>query len=78
MFRQAGAVLSVALGRDCGWKSGDGNGWRLRPGLAEAVAGWVFLALAILLSGAAAAWLAPIALGLCFAPLVMRILDAPV
>jgi membrane glycosyltransferase len=78
MFRQAGAVLSVALGRDCGWKSGDGNGWRLRPGLAEAVAGWVFLALAILLSGASAAWLAPIALGLCFAPLVMRILDAPV
>ncbi len=77
MLRQAGAVLSVCLGRDCGWKSGTDAGPALRPGMAEAMAGWGLVALAVLAAGPAAAWLAPVALPICFAPLVMRIMDAP-
>jgi len=77
MLRQAGAVLSVCLGRDCGWKSGTGAGRVLRPGMGEAMAGWTLVALALFTTGPAAAWLAPVALPICFAPLVMRIMDAP-
>ena len=77
MLRQAGAVLSVCLGRDCGWKSGTGAGPALRPGMGEAMAGWTLVALALFTTGPVAAWLAPVALPICFAPLVMRIMDAP-
>lgn len=77
MLRQAGAVLAVILGRDCGWKSGGDVTWRLGPGVGEALTGWTLLALAILASGASAVWLAPSALGLCLAPVLIRLLDAP-
>lgn len=77
MLRQAGSVLAVCLGRDCGWKSAARDGPTLPPGLAEAAAGWGLLALAVLAVGPAAAWLAPLALPLCFAPVVMRMMDAP-
>jgi membrane glycosyltransferase len=77
MLRQAGAVLAVCFGRDCGWKSGTGAGPVLRPGLGEAAAGWSLVALALFAAGPAAAWLAPVALPICFAPLVMRMMDAP-
>jgi membrane glycosyltransferase len=77
MLRQARSVLAVCLGRDCGWKSGEGAGRMLRPGLGEASVGWALVALAVPLAGPAAIWLAPVALPLCCAPLVMRVMDAP-
>jgi membrane glycosyltransferase len=77
MLRQTRSVLSVCLGRDCGWKPGRGAGRALRPGLGEASAGWALVALAAPLAGPAAIWLAPVALPLCCAPLVMRVMDAP-
>jgi hypothetical protein len=45
--------------------------------MSEAVAGWILVALALFTTGPAAAWLAPVALPVCFAPLVMRMMDAP-
>jgi membrane glycosyltransferase len=77
MLRQAGAVLSVCLGRDCGWKSGAQQEALSWPGLGEAAVGWLLLALAVGASGSAALWLAPVALPLCCAPLVSRLLDRP-
>jgi membrane glycosyltransferase len=78
MLRQAGAVVSVLVGRDCGWKSGGRSGLALSPGLGEAAAGWVLVVSALLVSGPAAIWLAPVAVPLCFAPFVNRLMDAPV
>jgi membrane glycosyltransferase len=77
MLRQAGAVLAVCMGRDCGWKSGHGGEPTLRPGVGEAAAGWALVVLAIFVAGPSAIWLAPVALPLCLAPLVMRVMDAP-
>lgn len=77
MLRQTGAVLAVCLGRDCGWKSGRASDVQLPPGVGEAAAGWGLVLLAILFAGPSALWLAPVALPLCFAPLVMRLMDAP-
>ena len=78
MLRQAGSVVAVCLGRDCGWKSGNRKGGaRLRPGHGEAAAGWGLVLSAAVMAGPAAIWLAPVALPLCFAPLVMRLMDAP-
>lgn len=77
LVRQAGAVLSVAVGRDCGWKSNGREGLTLRPGITEAALGWLFLGLALIGSGAPSVWLAPIIVSLCFAPILMRVLDTP-
>jgi len=76
MVRQSGAVLSVLMGRDCGWKSGRAPRLHLPPGLPEAAAGLALLALAVSTDPASsAAWLLPVALPLLAAPLMQRWLD---
>ncbi|MFW5881343.1 MAG: glucans biosynthesis glucosyltransferase MdoH [Roseicyclus sp.] len=75
MLRQAGAVASICLGRDCGWKAPGPAGLGFRPGLAEAAAGWAILAAALAVSGPSAAWLAPVALPLGLAPLVIGVME---
>jgi membrane glycosyltransferase len=76
MVRQTGAVVSVFMGRDCGWKSGRKRRVALPSGLAEAVVGVSALALAALVGPEATApWLLPVALPLIAAPGLYRILD---
>lgn len=75
MLRQAGAVLAVCLGRDCGWKTARRAGPTLPCGTVEAVAGAALVTLAVATSGSAALWLAPVALPLCCAPLIVPVLD---
>jgi membrane glycosyltransferase len=76
MVRQTGSVLSVLMGRDCGWKSGRAS----RPlprGVPEAGAGAVLVALVALTAPAASlVWLLPVALPLLVAPLLVPMLDA--
>lgn len=77
MVRQSGAVASVLLGRDCGWKPGQGaRRPRLPSGAPEALAGLAILALAVSSVGLAAVWLMPLALPLVGAPFLLRALDA--
>lgn len=78
MLRQAGAVASICLGRDCGWKSGRTARRAAPAGLSEAAAGALLVAVSVLAAGPAAVWLVPVALPLCAAPLIVRALDAPV
>jgi membrane glycosyltransferase len=76
MVRQTGSVLSVLMGRDCGWKSGRAT--RARPrGLPEAAVGAGLIALTAL-SGPVVAliWLVPVALPLLAAPALVAVLDA--
>jgi membrane glycosyltransferase len=77
MLRQAGAVAAICLGRDCGWKSARRRGPALPSGSVEAASGWALVALAVAVSGPAAIWLAPVALPLCCAPLVMSAMARP-
>ncbi|AHM02993.1 Glucans biosynthesis glucosyltransferase H [Roseibacterium elongatum DSM 19469] len=77
MLRQAMAVFAVCLGRDCGWKTGHGPRFSLLPGFAEAMGGWALVGAAVVISGPSALWLAPLALPLCLAPVIVRVLDAP-
>jgi membrane glycosyltransferase len=77
MVRQTGAVLSVLIGRDCGWKSGRTQRWHLPRGVPEAAVGLSVIVLAISVGSAAAAWwLLPVALPLVAAPVLIRTLDA--
>jgi membrane glycosyltransferase len=76
MVRQTGSVLSVLMGRDCGWKSSRAS----RPlprGVPEAGAGAALVAL-VALTGPAASlvWLMPVALPLLAAPVLVPMLDA--
>ena len=76
MVRQTGSVLSVLMGRDCGWKSG--RAARALPrGLPEAAVGAGLVALTAL-SGPVVAliWLVPVALPLLAAPVLVAVLDA--
>ena len=77
IVRQAASVAAVCLGCDCGWKSRDRAKWKLRPGIGEAIFGWALAALALSLSGTSALWLAPLALPLCIAPLLMHVMARP-
>lgn len=76
MVRQTGSVLSVLIGRDCGWKSARA----VRPlprGLPEAGAGAALVALTALTGPVSAlVWLLPIALPLLAAPVLVPVLDA--
>lgn len=77
MVRQSVSVLSVLIGRDCGWKSG-----RMPvshpAGALEAGFGAAILSLALVAgSGAAALWLMPLVLPLLAAPVLIQYLDAP-
>lgn len=77
MVRQTGAVASVLMGRDCGWKSGTAPRIGLPRGVPELGVGLSLFALAAL-SGPAPAiwWLVPVALPLSCAPLILPALDA--
>jgi membrane glycosyltransferase len=77
MLRQSGAVMAVCLGRDCGWKAAHRDGVALPRGTVEALAGAGLVALAVSNSVTAALWLAPVALPLCCAPLIVSALDRP-
>ena len=76
MMRQTGAVASVLMGRDCGWKSG--RAARTLPiGLPEASAGLALIALTLLTGPVSAlVWLMPIAAPLLAAPVLVPVLDA--
>jgi membrane glycosyltransferase len=78
MLRQAAAVASVCMGRDCGWKSGRMPRFDLPPGLPEAGLGACLVTLIWLAHGAAAVWLAPVVLPLLAAPVIVRALDGAV
>jgi membrane glycosyltransferase len=77
MLRQSGAVMAVCLGRDCGWKTAQRAGLALPRGTVEALAGVGLVALAASNSVTAALWMAPVALPLCCAPLIVPALDRP-
>jgi membrane glycosyltransferase len=75
MVRQSTSVLSILLGRDCGWKSRS----KSRPlprGSVEALWGAGFAAMAIAAGPVAGLWLAPIVIPLLSAPLLIRYLEA--
>lgn len=74
MMRQTGAVLFVLLGRDTGWKS-RAQGRLLPKGIPEAAGGLVMAAIAAGAGGWAGLWLAPVALSLLCAPVLIRHLD---
>ncbi|MEO1454277.1 MAG: glucans biosynthesis glucosyltransferase MdoH [Pseudomonadota bacterium] len=76
MLRQVGAIASVCLGRDCGWKTGRTDRFPLPAGAPEAAIGLALVSLAWLTNGAGAFWLAPVALPLCAAPILIRALNA--
>jgi membrane glycosyltransferase len=76
MLRQAAAVFAVAMGRDSGWKTGRGAVTAQAGGLGEVVFGMGLIAVAVLSQGPAAVWLLPVALPLCLAPLIRRVMDA--
>jgi membrane glycosyltransferase len=76
MLRQSAAVLSVLLGRDCGWKAERSKRFELPPWVPEVTVGAGLLLLAAATGPAAsAAWLLPVSLPLLFAPLLQRWLD---
>lgn len=77
MVRNAGAVASVLLGRDCGWKSARSPRLTVPDGLAEMVVGAGLLAIAWMATGTATLWLLPVVAPLCAAPLIVRALNAP-
>ncbi len=77
MVRQAGAVLEVLLGRDCGWKRPVRRRGRLPGGAAEAAVGLGLCALAVGAGTGLTLWLAPVILPLVLAPVVVRLVDAP-
>jgi membrane glycosyltransferase len=75
MVRQSCSVISILLGRDCGWKSRT----KSRPlprGSVEAVWGAGFAAMAVAAGPVAGPWLAPIVIPLLTAPLLIRYLEA--
>jgi membrane glycosyltransferase len=74
MVRQSGAVFSVLLGRDCGWKS-SAKSRPLPRGTIEALWGLGLGAIAVAAGPVAAVWLVPIVLSLLGAPLLIRFLE---
>jgi membrane glycosyltransferase len=76
MVRQSLSVLSILIGRDCGWKSGRRSfTWGPRGGI-EAAAGAALAAVAALADPAAVLWLSPVVLPLLAAPVLVRRLEA--
>ncbi|WP_341367950.1 glucans biosynthesis glucosyltransferase MdoH [Yoonia sp. BS5-3] len=74
-LRHSAAVLSICMGRDCGWKSGRRGTWRLPAGWPEAAAGLAILLLALNSQAISALWLAPIFGPLIMAPVLIPLLD---
>jgi len=75
MLHHSAAVLSVMMGRDCGWKQPDGPRRNLPQGFAEALTGLTLIALVFHLNPAAAIWLLPVAGPMIAAPLLIRWLN---
>ncbi|MEO1746309.1 MAG: glucans biosynthesis glucosyltransferase MdoH, partial [Pseudomonadota bacterium] len=75
MLRQASFVGSIALGRDCGWKSAEASSFHLPQGWAEAGVGLGMLALAVINGTQGAFWLALVIIPLLSAPVLMPKLD---
>lgn len=78
MVRHTMSVLSVCMGRDCGWRSTRPPLMRMPDGLLEAIVGVALLALVWATNASATLWLAPVLVPLCTAPLIASALDAPV
>ncbi|MEM9316105.1 MAG: glucans biosynthesis glucosyltransferase MdoH [Pseudomonadota bacterium] len=78
MLRQSGAVLSVIMGRDCGWKSDRSSRLALFPWLPEVSIGAALLALAVASAATSVTWLLPVALPLLGAPVLRRWLERDV
>lgn len=75
LFRHAGAVMSILMGRDCGWKSGRKARFRILAGWIEGAVGALILAVAMTSGIAGAPWLAVIYLPLLSAPVLVPMLD---
>lgn len=75
MLHHSAAVLSVMMGRDCGWKRPDGPRRSLPHGLAEAMTGLLLIALVFHLNPPATIWLLPVAAPMIAAPLLIRWLN---
>lgn len=75
MLHHSAAVLSVMMGRDCGWKLPDSPRRNLPQGLAEAVTGLVLIALVFHVNPPAAIWLLPVAGPMIAAPLLIHWLN---
>ena len=75
ILRQASFVGSIALGRDCGWKSSETKSIRLPQGWAEAGVGLAMLALAAINGTQGAFWMVLVILPLLSAPFLMPKLD---
>ncbi|MEN0001590.1 MAG: glucans biosynthesis glucosyltransferase MdoH [Pseudomonadota bacterium] len=75
MLRQASFVASIAMGRDCGWKSAETKRLDLPQGWAEAGIGLAMLALALVNGTQGVFWLALVILPLLSAPILMPKLD---
>ena len=71
MLRQATFVGAILLGRDCGWKSPEGEGVRLPLGWPEAGLGLALLALTVAQQATGAFWLALVILPLMSAPFLL-------
>ncbi|MEO1079517.1 MAG: glucans biosynthesis glucosyltransferase MdoH [Pseudomonadota bacterium] len=78
MVRQCGAVLSVIMGRDCGWKSDHSSRLAIFPWLPEVIIGAAFLALGVASAATSVVWLLPVALPLLGAPVLRRWLEKDV
>lgn len=76
MLHHSAAVLSVLMGRDCGWKRPDGPRRTLPQGLPEAVTGVLLMALVLHLNPLAAVWLLPVTGPMIAAPLLIRWLNS--
>jgi membrane glycosyltransferase len=76
MVHQTGSVISVLMGRDCGWKSGRKARLTLPTGLPEALVGAALLWLGAQSETGATLWLAPLIAPLLAAPVLVRALDA--
>ncbi|MBV6656775.1 MAG: glucans biosynthesis glucosyltransferase MdoH [Devosiaceae bacterium] len=77
MIRQTGAVLSVLLGNDCGWKRPSPAAPALPQGVPEVIVAIGLGAVALIGQTGAEAWLLPVVGPLLLAPLIIRKLDAP-
>jgi membrane glycosyltransferase len=75
MVRQSLSVLSILIGRDCGWKSGR-RGIVWPPGGIEAAAGVALGVVAVASGPQSMVWLGPVVLSLLAAPVLVRRLEA--
>ncbi len=76
MVRQTASVLSVLMGRDCGWKSGRMPRFTVPRGLPEIGFGLALMATASHSGAGMTLWLSPLILPLLGAPFIVRVLDA--